>query len=80
MCFGEPCVGSGQRDPKPEDDSLLWKDPSTYKGSHSASAALFSDRGVLFGLGSLCLLPIAAMLLQTNSSQTGNLERPVDFC
>ena len=46
--FGAPtrqrCVGSRQRDPNPNDNSLLRKDTPTYcyKGFHSTFAALLS--------------------------------------
>ena len=47
-------VRSKQRDPNPGDGSLMRKEPSTYKGFHSAFAVLVKE--FLLGLGSLCLL------------------------
>ena len=34
-------IGSKQRDPDPQDDSLIRNEPSTYKGFHYTIAALF---------------------------------------
>ena len=51
-------IRSKHRDPNPNDNSLIRKETSTYKGFHSTFVALlcFLIEELLLGLGHLCLL------------------------
>ena len=46
LVFRKLVIRSKQRDPKPEDNSLIRKEASTYRGFYSTFAALFSYDGV----------------------------------